>query len=75
VKKAVNLKNQFMSQQVGMTEIGEKINGYSSVDTAEFIRKNTKVVANGLTMDEKIISLHKERSTGEYYCVQLGILT
>ena len=63
-----------MSQQVGR-EIGEKINGNSSVATADFIRKNTRVIANGLTMDEKIISLHKEKSTGEYYCVQLGAVT
>jgi hypothetical protein len=64
-----------MGQQAGMTEIGEQMNEKSSAAIAEFIKKNTRVIANGLTRDEKITSLHKEKSTGEYYCVQIGAVS
>jgi hypothetical protein len=64
-----------MSQQAGVTGIGEKIDENSDVAIADFIKKNTRVIANGLIKDEKIISLHQEKSTGEYYSVQIGMFS
>ena len=64
-----------MSQQAGVTGIGGKIDENSDVAIADFIKKSTRVIANGLIKDEKIISLHQEKSTGEYYSVQIGMFS